>query len=275
MGVRDIAASTPPVASSCHNCGLLAWCLPANLTLEQTAQLNRLTKHQREIERGQYLHQAGATLNLLYVIRSGSFKTSITDATGREQVTGFTFPGDLTGIGAIDTGRHLCNVLALENSTVCGIPYVDLERLARGIPSLQRHFHRAMSKEISRDYGLMLQLGSMSARERIALFLLNFSKRRAARGHSATHLTLRMTRMDIGSYLGLRLETISRALSQLREDQIIAVEGKAIEIKNLAQLHLTIRYPDARRDQLSLDDDRMSDKGLLKRCASRCGHIKP
>lgn len=264
MGMRHIAASTPPAASSCHDCGLLAWCLPAGLTLAETAQIDGLSEHQLEIERAQYLHHAGATLNFLYVIRSGSFKTSLTDDTGREQVTGFTFPGELTGIGAIDTGSHPCSVAALEDSTVCGIRYADLERLSRGIPALQRHFHRAMSREISRDYGLMLQLGSMSAKERIALFLLNFSKRRAARGYSATHLTLRMTRMDIGSYLGLRLETISRALSQLREDQIIAVASKHIEIKNLAQLRLMIGYPEVRRAEPSPDDKETRGNKRLK-----------
>jgi CRP/FNR family transcriptional regulator len=264
MSIRHIAASTPPVPSSCNNCGLLAWCLPAGLTPAQTAQVNGLSEHQREIERAQYLHHAGAALNFLYVIRSGSFKTSLTDGTGREQVTGFAYSGELTGIGAIDTGRHPCNVAALEDSTVCGIRYADLERLSRGIPALQRHFHRAMSREISRDYGLMLQLGSMSAKERIALFLLNFSKRRAARGYSATHLRLRMTRMDIGSYLGLRLETISRALSQLREDQIIAVSSKDIEIKNLAQLRLMIGYYEARRAELGPDDAETSDNKRLK-----------
>lgn len=265
MGTHNIAGSTPPVASSCHDCGLFAWCLPASLTSAQTAQLNRLSEHQREIERTQYLHQAGATLNLLYVVRSGSFKTSITDDAGREQVTGFAFPGELTGIGAIDTGRHPCNVVALEDSTVCGIRYVDLERMGRGIPALQRRFHRAMSSEISHDYGLMLQLGSMSSKERIALFLLNLSKRRAARGYSATHLTLRMTRMDIGSYLGLRLETISRALSQLREDQVIAVFSKDIDIKNLAQLRLMIGYHEARWPELGPADSETSDDKRLKR----------
>ena len=144
--------------------------------------------------------------------------------------------GELLGMDAIGSSKHMCDAVALEDSDVCEIPFGDLEQLSRDIPTLQQHFHRIMSREIARDYGVMLLLGSMRAEERLAAFLLNLSQRFAARGYSAIRFNLRMTREEIGSYLGLKLETISRAFSHFQSEGMITVQNKSVEIKQLERL---------------------------------------
>jgi len=131
----------------------------------------------------------------------------------------------------------MCDAVALEDSDVCEIPFQDLEDLSRTVPGLQRHFNRLMSREIVREHGVMLLLGSMRAEERLAAFLLNLSQRYSACGYSGTHLNLRMTRQEIGSYLGLKLETISRALSRMQSDGLIHVDSKNLEIRDPKRLH--------------------------------------
>jgi CRP/FNR family transcriptional regulator len=136
----------------------------------------------------------------------------------------------MLGLDAIGSGRHVCDAIALEDSAVCEIRYNDLEQLSRSIPALQHHFHRIMSREITRDYGVMLLLGSMRAEERLAAFLLNLTQRLQTRGFSSSSLILRMTREEIGSYLGLKLETVSRAFSRFQDDGVLTVKQRQIEV---------------------------------------------
>ena len=227
------AISSDHTRAGCLKCPLLAWCEPAGLDSAQTDRLDDLTEHRRPVQRGEFLHRAGAALNSLYMIRTGSTKSCIANADGREQITGFSFPGDLIGVEAIDGGKHLCHVIALEDSTVCGIHRGDFESLSCGIPEMQHHFHGVMSHEITRHSAHMLVLGSMRAEERVALFLLYLSTRFAARGYSLTEFVLPMTREEIGSFLGLKLETVSRVFSSFREGQLIAANSKHIEIRDL------------------------------------------
>jgi CRP/FNR family transcriptional regulator len=233
-------ASFARASGACLNCCLLAWCFRADVTLAQAAQINALTEHQRRVRSKGFLFRAGDSLRLLYVIRSGSLKTSITDRDGREQVTGFSLPGEFIGTEAIETGVHPCNVVALEPSTVCGVPYADIERLCRDIPSLQQHLLRMMSGEIARRSGLMMLLGTMRAEERLAAFLINLSRRYAARGFSATQFALRMSREEIGSFLGLKFETVSRLFSRFHDYGILGVDGRNIEILNPERLQCII-----------------------------------
>jgi CRP/FNR family transcriptional regulator len=148
--------------------------------------------------------------------------------------------GELLGLDGIGSGKHLCDAVSLEDSEVCEIPFGELEELSREIPTLQQHFHRIMSREITRDYGVMLLLGSMRAEERLAAFLLNLSQRFAARGYSPKRFMLRMTRNEIGSYLGLKLETISRAMSHFQSEGIITVQNKNVEIKDTDRLRAMV-----------------------------------
>ena len=231
----------PPVdvrklKAACSNCNLRELCLPAGLDQRELEQVDRFVNQRRPIKRGGYLYRAGSELQSLYAIRTGFMKSCVLHDDGREQVAGFHMMGDLMGLDAIGTGRHICDAVALEDSEVCDIPFAALERLSRDIPSLQQHFHRLMSREIVRDYGVMLLLGSMRAEERLAAFLLNLSQRFAARGFSPEEFNLRMTRAEMGSYLGIKLETISRALSRLHHDGMIEVRNKHIKITDMNAL---------------------------------------
>ncbi len=228
----------------CSSCSLRELCLPAGLDQRELEQVERVVNRRRPIKRGDYLYRAGSELNSLYAIRTGFMKSCVLHDDGREQVAGFHMMGDLLGLDAISSNKHTCDAIALEDSEVCEIPFVVLERLSRDIPSLQQHFHRLMSREIVRDYGVMLLLGSMLAEERLAAFLLNLSQRFAARGYSSTEFNLRMTREEIGSYLGLKLETISRVLSRFQEEGLIEVQSKRIKIVNMGALRALIGQHD-------------------------------
>jgi CRP/FNR family transcriptional regulator len=199
-------------------------------------KLEQLVSRHRPLKRNSALCRAGAPLQSLYAVRSGFLKSSLLHDDGREQVASFHMAGELIGMDGIGTGKHMCDVVALENGEVCEIPFSELETVSREIPALQQQFHRLMSGEIVRDYGLMLLLGSMRAEERLAAFLLNLSERFATRGYSPTRFYLRMTRDEIGSYLGLKFETVSRTFSRLQEDGLITVQNKYIEILDPGRL---------------------------------------
>lgn len=226
------------IKSGCATCSLRALCLPVNLNDEELKVFDDIVIQKRKVKRGHYLHQMGSRFKALFAIRSGSFKTSILEKDGRLQVTGFQMTGDLLGLDAISTESHTCDATALEDSEVCEIPFTRLEDIIQSIPSLMHHFHKILSNEIVRDHNVMLLLGSMVAEERLATFLLNLSQRLSVRGYSALDFNLRMTRVDIGSYLGLRLETISRAFSKLQEEKVITVNNKHVQINDIDRLKI-------------------------------------
>jgi len=221
-----------PAREICAGCGIVTWLLPAGLGADDLTQVVRLCEHRRVIKRDHYLIHAGEPLTSLYFVNSGSMKSCLPDADGRTQLIRFALSGEILGMGAIDTGTHPSHMIALEDSSCCGIRYADLIRLGQSMPALQRHLHQAMSQKITRNHELMLMLGSMHAEERLARFLLDLSQRHAARGYSASQFRLSMTRRDIGSYLGLKLETVSRLLTLLKDEQILAVSGREITIKD-------------------------------------------
>jgi len=232
--VQKTSTSSSQIA--CSSCNLREFCLPADFTEDELRQLDTLSSIKRAYRRGDYLYRSGSKFESLYAIRTGFFKTQVLHEDGREQVTGFQMPGEIIGLDAISTDSHSCDAVALEDSEICELPFNRLEELSRQLPTLQRHLHKIMSREIVRDQGIMLLLGSMRAEERLAAFLLNLSQRFAARGYSATAFRLRMTRHEIGSYLGLKLETVSRTLSSFQETKLIAVQNKSIELLNLPHL---------------------------------------
>ncbi|MEO8101491.1 MAG: fumarate/nitrate reduction transcriptional regulator Fnr [Betaproteobacteria bacterium] len=222
--------------AACANCNLRELCLPAGLTNEELEQLDTMVNVRRKIKRGESLYRAGETFDAIYAIRSGFFKSRVTYEDGRDQVTGFSMGGEILGMDGIGQGIHNCDAVALEDSEVCSIPYARLEDLSREINGLQRHFHKMMSREIVRESGVMMLLGVMRAEERIAAFLLNISQRLGARGYSPLEFHLRMTREEIGSYLGLKLETVSRAFSKFHADGLITVDQKFVKIVDLQGL---------------------------------------
>lgn len=218
---------------ACSNCSLHEICLPAGLDKAELTKLDDAVRRRRTVKRGDYLYRAGAPLQALFAVRTGFLKSRLMHEDGREQVTGFHMMGELIGMEAIGTEQHTCDTTALEDSELCEIPYAKLEELTREMPGLQRHFHRMMSREIVRDHGVMLLLGSMRADERLIAFLVNLSQRFAARGYSPTEFHLRMTREEIGSYLGLKLETVSRSFSKFQSEGLISVQSRHIRILDL------------------------------------------
>ena len=235
-GLQFKAQPAPHATVRCASCKMREICLPAGLTGEQLDSLEELVYTRKKVKRGDTLFHSRDAFSSLYAIRTGFFKTRVATEDGHDQVTGFHMAGELLGMDGIVADLHDCDAIALEDSEVCVIPYTRLEALSRKFPWLQRHFHKVMSREIVRDHGIMLLLGSMRAEERLASFLLNLSKRFTARGYSASEFILRMTREEIGSYLGLKLETVSRAFSRFQEEGLIGVQQKHIRIVDLAGL---------------------------------------
>lgn len=230
------------IKTACSNCNLRELCLPFGLSLEELERLDDLISTRRRIKRGDHLYRAGESFDSIYAIRSGFFKTDVLLEDGRDQVTGFQMAGELLGLDGISTEHHTCNAIALEDSEICAIPFNRLESLSREIHNLQHHFHKVMSREIVRDHGVMMLLGTMRAEERLAAFLLNLSQRFTARGFSHAEFYLRMTREEIGSYLGLKLETVSRAFSRFQEEGYIAVQQKHIRILNVSGLKALMNH---------------------------------
>lgn len=230
------------IKTACSNCNLRELCLPLGLTVGELERLDDLVSTRRRVKRGDHLYRAGERFDAIYAIRSGFFKTDVLLEDGRDQVTGFQMAGELLGMDGIGTEHHTCNAIALEDSEICAIPFSQLETLSREIHTLQHHFHKVMSREIVRDHGVMMLLGTMRAEERLAAFLLNLSQRFTARGFSHAEFYLRMTREEIGSYLGLKLETVSRAFSKFQEEGHIAVQQKHIRILNVNGLKALMNH---------------------------------
>lgn len=225
-----------PLKVACSSCNLRELCLPMGVSAGELERLDALVGSRRPVPRGEALFRAGDRFRSLYAVRTGFFKTCVTAEDGRDQVTGFQMAGELLGLDGIGSDRHTCDALALEDSQVCEIPYERLEELSREFTELQHQFHKIMSREIVRDHGVMLLLGTMRAEERLAAFLLNLTKRLATRGFSASSLVLRMTREEIGSYLGLKLETVSRTFSKFQDEGLLEVKQRDIRILDQAGL---------------------------------------
>jgi len=221
---------------NCSSCNLREICLPGGVCMEDLEHVQNIVYARRRVKRGESLFATGDEFTSIYAIRSGFFKTSVVDGEGREQVTGFFMGGELLGMEGIGAGRHSSTAIALEDSEICVMPYSLVESMAHDYPQLQRRLHSVLSREIVRDHGVMMLLGSMRAEERLAAFLSNLSKRFVRRGYSPSDFHLRMTREEIGSYLGLKLETVSRLFSQFQKDGLIEVEQKHVRIVDIAGL---------------------------------------
>jgi CRP/FNR family transcriptional regulator, anaerobic regulatory protein len=215
---------------ACSNCNLRELCMPLGLSSTELDRLEEIVQTRRKIKKGDALFFHGDKFSNLYAIRTGFFKTTVTSQDGREQVTGFQMAGEVVGLDGIVNDQHTCNAIALEDAEVCVLPFERIEELSREISALQRNVHKIMSREIVRENGVMLLLGSMRAEERLAAFLLNLVQRLHARGFSSLELVLRMTREEIGNYLGLKLETVSRTFSKFVDDGILEVKQRNVRI---------------------------------------------
>ena len=227
---------------ACSSCNLRELCMPLDLTTGELDRIDELVDVRRKVKRGALLFSHGEKFTSLYAIRTGFFKTFITTDDGRHQVTGFQMAGEVIGLDGIVDDQHSCNAMALEDAEVCVMPFDRLEELSREVTALQRHVHKIMSREIVREHGVLLLLGSMRAEERLAAFLLNLVLRLHARGFSQSELLLRMTREEIGSYLGLKLETVSRTFSKFVDDGVLEVRQRHLRILDAEALAQIVNH---------------------------------
>ncbi len=221
---------------ACSNCNLRELCMPIGLNHDELNRIDDLVATRRHVKRGDTLFRSGDKFSSLFAIRTGFFKTCVATEDGRDQVTGFQMAGEVIGLDGIVSDNHSCDAVALEDAEVCVMPYDRIEDLSREVHGLQRHVHKIMSREIVREHGVMLLLGSMRAEERLAAFLLNLVHRLHARGFSQSELILRMSREEIGSYLGMKIETVSRTFSKFAEDGIVEVKQRHVRILNTQAL---------------------------------------
>ena len=234
---QETRGSAPAALTTlCSSCHLKDICLPCGLTGNEVERLDGLQFARRKIKAGQTLYRQGDGFHYIYAVRSGTFKSSLMLPDGREQVTGFHMAGELMGLDGLAQGEHASSATAMEDAEICSIPYAQLAELSTDSTNLQMVVSRLMSREIVREHNLMVLLGSMNAEERLAAFLLNISQRMKARGYSQHEFHLRMTRAEIGSYLGMKLETVSRTFSAFQQQGLLEVDKRHIRILDLAGL---------------------------------------
>jgi CRP/FNR family transcriptional regulator, anaerobic regulatory protein len=228
---------------SCAQCSLHTLCLPAGIDGKDLERLDLIVKNRRPLKRGDVLYRAGQTLSSLYIAREGAFKSTLTNADGVAQVIGFQIPGELMGLDAMGRGIHECEVQALTNANVCEIPLHELESVASQVPGLQHQLLRIIGQNIHRDHEHIEVLGRRSADERMALFLHGLLERYHQLGRPGNYLVLPMSREDIGNYLGLVIETVSRTLTKMQDEGLISVQGRQIQILDPAKLDAVVHAP--------------------------------
>jgi CRP/FNR family transcriptional regulator len=226
------ARPTVPLRTSCSSCLVRDLCLPFGMTGIDVDRLDCLMSGRRTLKTGRMLYREGDRFQFIYAVRSGTFKTGLARADGSEQVSGFYMAGEVMGLDGVAQGKHTSSATALEDTELCAIPYTSLSELAAGNAGMQQAFNRLISRELVQKHSLMMLLGSMNAEERLAAFLMNLAQRLKARGYSAVDFHLRMSRAEIGSYLGMTLETISRTFSAFEQQRLLEVDKRHIFVIN-------------------------------------------
>ncbi|MDZ7789154.1 MAG: helix-turn-helix domain-containing protein [Xanthomonadales bacterium] len=236
MPVTNTAFDLDQVRRQCARCDLRDLCLPAGLDNDDVDRVDQMVADRTGLAVGDVLYHAGSPFRALYVIKSGALKTQAVSEGGELQVLGFHLPGEILGFDALATERHQCTAEALEPSSVCRLPYSELERICSAVPGLQRQFMRLVSRDVGDDHDHVAMMGRNQAISRLALFLHSLSKRQARLGRSPEQLTLSMSRSDLANYLGLVLETVSRLFGRLQEMGLIEVRRREIKILDMAGL---------------------------------------
>jgi CRP/FNR family transcriptional regulator len=229
MSIKSSSIKTV-LSNQCQHCNFSHLCLPVSLNENELQSLDDIIERKRPLHKHNKLVNAGDKFDSLFAVRSGSFKSFICDNDGVEQITGFHFPGDIIGFDALNEKVHPSFTQALETAMVCELPYETLEAMSADYPNLRKQIMRFMSAEIKHDHDLIMLLNKRSAEERLLHFLSYLSERFSERGYSAKQFNLSMTRNEIGNYLGLTVETISRLLSRFQKEGLISVAGKLITI---------------------------------------------
>jgi CRP/FNR family transcriptional regulator len=235
-GATTRSGKTRADDSPCAACPSRRVCAIAELATLQRDLPQRISIVRRRVQRDRTLYSIGDAFQCLYVIRSGQFKTSLVHEDGRVQVIGFHMRGEVMGVDGIGDQRYTCNAVALEDSEVCVVPFHHLSRLAAGMPAIQMRVHKLMSRELVDALDRIVLLGNARAEERLAALLLNLSQRFAARGYSPREFNLSMSREEIGNYLGLAPETVSRILSRFQRDGLIEVNCRRVRLLDTVAL---------------------------------------
>lgn len=220
------------VKAQCQHCDMNPVCHPPGLKTEEMDSLDQWFPTRRRLKRGESLYEMGEPFNAIYAVRSGFFKTLLPSQEQRDQITGFQMTGEILGIDGIGSGHHACKAVALEASEVCMMPYGSVEELATSLPHLHAHLNKLMSQRIVQDQATFQILANLRSESRLAAFLLDLGKRFSHLGYSPNTFVLRMTREEIGSYLGLSLETVSRLFSRFQEDGLVDVQTRHLQITN-------------------------------------------
>ena len=230
------AVGIPDLKAVCSSCSMRELCMPVGIPPELLEKLDALVYVRKKVKAGSALYHAGDGFAGLYAVKTGFVKTETLNNDGRVQVTGFYMMGEIFGFDGIATEEHVCSAVALEDTVVCVIPLERIEHISQEFEPLRRHFYKLMSREIVRDHTVMMLLGSMQGEERLAAFLLNLSQRLNDRGYSPYDLVLRMKRDEIGSYLGMKVETVSRAFTKFQDQGLLDVHQKNIRIRDIPGL---------------------------------------
>lgn len=220
----------------CKDCSLAPLCLPLSLELADMDALDDIVKRGRPLKKGEFLFRQGEAFSAVYAVRSGALKTFSLSDNGEEQITGFHLPSELLGLSGVDSQTYPVTAQAQETTSVCEIPFERLDELSVQLPQLRRQLMRVMSREIRDDQQMMLLLSKKTADERIATFLVNLSARHTARGYSAVQFRLSMSRNEIGNFLGLAVETVSRVFTRFQQNGLLEAQGKEVRILDAQQL---------------------------------------
>lgn len=225
---------------SCSDCSLADLCLPHGMDAADIEALDKAVKRQPPLQPGQHVYRAGDAGNSLFAVRSGCLKSYCTTEDGDEQVLGFTLPGELVGLDGLNDGHYASSSIVLETSSVCALPYTQLENLCNSLPSLHRQVMHIIGKEVTADQEMLMLLGKRSAEQRLAAFLVSLSRRYKSRSLSATEFNLPMSRQDIGNYLGLAIETVSRLFALFQEEGLLRVNRRQIVLTDLDSLKVMV-----------------------------------
>lgn len=232
LGVNPIADDGNELRF-CSTCAFSAACLQNGYTKEHLKELHVLVEHIGPFQEGEHIFREGDAFNAIAAVRGGTVKTYVTDSEGREQVQGFFLPGEVIGLNAISQARYPCNAVALDTVLLCRFSFPNIAALAARMPGLQQQLFRLLSEDIGKA---ALLAGNYTADERLAAFLISLSRRYAARGFSANGFRLTMTREDIGNYLRLAAETVSRVFRRFQDDGLLRVNRRDVELTERERL---------------------------------------
>lgn len=246
---------------ACSDCTLFQLCLPVGMDATDLARLEGIIQRRRPLQRGEFVFRMGEGFHSIYAVSSGSVKTYILTEDGREQVTGFHLPGELLGLDAISGEVHPCTARALETTSLCEIPFDRLETLWAAIPALPRQVMRVMGQEILHDQTLLMLMSKKNAEERLAAYLLNLSMRFGRRGYSVREYNLSMSRSDIGNYLGLAVETVSRIFTRFQDEGVLSVQRKHVQLLDLERLKALAGAQDRGADSTTFSSQPAADLG--------------